>query len=1020
MTLTNEQAAAARAPMVPTLVQAGAGTGKTFVMAKRVEWLVSEGGFKPESILGLTFTNKAANELAERVAGNALVLTYNAFAQRIVSEFGVLIGVEPNAQLLADVSRYQLAARVALKSDLPLEDLALSKRQVVTHLIGLDDTLASHGVSTNTLRRQDEKILEALRERGRGNKEEARVLKTVQQRMVLSELVDEFREAKIRRSVIDFSDQIRLAQEVVTTNSLAVTALRARHRVVLLDEYQDTSVAQRQLLVACFGDSHPLTAVGDPLQSIYEWRAASSANLTEFPSHFKKADGAPAESYPISVNFRSGQKILDAANRISEPLREIYSNSVVLASTPERTQEGEVQVKYAMTWPKEVEWVRENCQHVIAAGTDPSEIAILVRRGQEVPDLFTALHSSGIPVAVAGSSELIALPEVAELIAMLNVIDDSSDNVSITRLLGGPRWGLSLRDLSLLGGRAEQLVADKSERGETTLVSELAEAVADRDPSDLVSLSDAAADPGDLPYGRGVKEALARFSAELALLRKRSSDGLADLLNAVMLTTGYDIELRSDPVSYSLRRYQNVMAFRDLVEQFTSLDGESSLRGVLAWLSASSEWDEQTRISLAPTPGAVTIMTVHSAKGLEREVIFVPALVDEVFPSSRSRARWTTNPSQIPHVLRGDSTHIPADPDWSSGLTTTALESFRERMKEQALIEERRLAYVAVTRAKKQLFASGHVWGSHVKKPRVPSAYLSELAEAAEAGAGAIAGWALQPSPDATNPLLALSRSAIWPLPVNEQRQRRLREAATLVDSLMREADPTLKQHDEQSQGLLRAAREMIAEAKAAMSTQRVVSLPASLSVSQVSALNKDPDQFAVNLYRPMPIAPSPAKRRGTEFHAWVEDHYRVSALVEPLDLPGAADSQIGTDSQLEAVKAGFLKSRWAELSPVQLEWDFLISIAGRAIAGRADAVFKIDGRYTIVDWKTGSAEFVDPSQLSLYRHAWANTHSLRAEEVDALFVFLPDANELRPESLLSLDEIAHLLGSGLGGAKAG
>jgi DNA helicase-2/ATP-dependent DNA helicase PcrA len=184
--------------------------------------------------------------------------------------------------------------------------------------------------------------------------------------------------------------------------------------------------------------------------------------------------------------------------------------------------------------------------------------------------------------------------------------------------------------------------------------------------------------------------------------------------------------------------------------------------------------------------------------------------------------------------------------------------------------------------------------------------------------------------------------------------------------------------------------------------------------------LNKDPEQFAANLFRPMPVAPSTAKRRGTEFHVWVEDHYRVSALVEPLDLPGAADAQIGSDTQLDAVKAGFLNSRWADMSPVQLEWDFLISIAGRAIAGRADAVFKVGGRFTIVDWKTGSAEFVDPLQLSLYRHAWAKTHSLDPAEVDALFVFLPEAKELRPDSLLTLSEIAQLLSGESDERKAG
>jgi DNA helicase-2/ATP-dependent DNA helicase PcrA len=412
-------------------------------------------------------------------------------------------------------------------------------------------------------------------------------------------------------------------------------------------------------------------------------------------------------------------------------------------------------------------------------------------------------------------------------------------------------------------------------------------------------------------------------------------------------------------------------------------------------------------------------MTVHSAKGLEREVIFVPALVETVFPSNRSRARWTTNPSQIPHALRGDSANIPADPDWVNGLTTTALKSFDEAMRGQALLEERRLAYVAVTRAKQKLFASGHIWGSYTKKPRIASPYLVELAEAANGGAGTVEGWAAMPSVETPNPLLATKRSGKWPVPINEHRQSRLQAAASEVNSLIGLGEAS-SQATAKADDLLALANQMIAEAKAAMRPTRVVALPASLSVSQVSALNKDPEQFAANLFRPMPVAPSTAKRRGTEFHVWVEDHYRVSALVEPLDLPGAADAQIGSDTQLDAVKAGFLNSRWADMSPVQLEWDFLISIAGRAIAGRADAVFKVGGRFTIVDWKTGSAEFVDPLQLSLYQHAWAKTHSLDPAEVDALFVFLPEAKELRPDSLLTLSEIAQLLSGESDQRKAG
>ena len=1003
-TLSAEQLLAVTAPLNPSLVQAGAGTGKTFVMAERVKWLRDAHEFGPDSILGLTFTNKAASELAERVNGLAVVLTYNAFAQRVVSEYGVLIGIEPHTFVLTDAARYQLAAKVALKSDLPFETTDLSKRQVVNGLIGLDDTLSNHGVSTAAVREHDELVVRTLSRQAKITQPVQKFIDTAKARIMLSELVDDFRSAKREAEVIDFADQVRLAQEIAAANPMVARNLKETYQVVLLDEYQDTSVSQRKLLTLCFGEQHPVTAVGDPLQSIYEWRAASVANLTEFPKHFAGANGEPARRFAISVNFRSGQKILDAANHLGEPLRGVAEESVRLVATPENEQSGEIAVGLFETWPEELKWVVGQVKAQLAQGVAPSEIAILLRRRSEIGDVLVALAKEGVPAAIAGSSELIDLPEVAELIAMLSVIEDPSDNAAVLRLLGGPRWGLGIRDLALLGQRASDLVSKKREPEALTLISELAEAIADRDPSDLTSLMDALADPGDLAYGQGVIEKCLAFSAELTKLRKRANDSLSHLLTAVMESTGYDIELRADPDSYALRKYENVMAFRNLVEDFTSLDGESSLRGLLAWLDAADEWGEPARISLPSLPNSVSVMTVHSAKGLEREVVFVPALAGGVFPSGRSRSRWTTNPGEIAHELRGDAGSLPPDPNWREDLKKKQLDAFDDAIKQQVLLEERRLAYVAVTRAKKTLFATGHIWGSR-KKPHPVSTFLTELREAAEAGAGQVVTWFEMPTHDAVNPLSAAPSPVYWPISADQNKKARLIQAAALVKN----AKPDISSL---SNVFAKLAHEIITEARTGLATKRTVALPTTLSVSEVAALSRDATAFAADLYRPMPTAPTTASRRGTAFHEWVEEHFQTSALVDPTDLPGAADQSLTTDDALELVKQGFLSSRWAELSPVALEWDFVLPITGRAIAGRADAVFLIDGVYTIVDWKTGSAEFVDPVQLSLYRHAWARSHGLLAENVQAMFVFLPSGEELTPDGLLTVEQVGELLGA--------
>lgn len=1002
--LSPEQDLAITAALTPALVQAGAGTGKTFVMAQRVKWLRDKHNFGPESILGLTFTNKAASELAERVDGSAVVLTYNAFAQRVVTEYGVLIGIEPHTHVITDATRFQLAARIALRSHLPLEDTGLSKRQVVNGLITLDDTLSNHGVKTIELREHDQQVIETVSRQAKITQPAQKFIDTAKARVLLSELVDEFRLAKREAEVIDFADQIRLAKQIATANPMVAMNLRATYQVVLLDEYQDTSVSQRQLLTICFGQRHPVTAVGDPLQSIYEWRAASVANLGEFPKHFAGEGGELAKRFSISINFRSGQKILDAANQLGEPLRGLSGESVKLMATPANQHSGEIAVGLFETWPAELAWLIQEVKAEVARGVAPDEIAILLRRRREISDVLVALTQAGVPAAIAGSSELVELPEVAELIAMLSVIEDPSDNASLLRLLGGARWGFSLRDLALLGQRASDLVDDKHEREPASLAGELAEAIAYRDPSDLICLSDALADPGQMAYGMGVVDKCQILSDELAKLRKRANDSLPQLMTALMASTGYDIELRADPDAYRLRKYENVMAFRDLVEDFASLDGESCLRGLLAWLAAADEWGEPARITLPTLPNSVSVMTVHSAKGLEREVVFVPALADGVFPTDRSRSRWTTNVGEIAHALRGDATHIAPDPNWREEIKKNQFNEFDEAVKKQVLLEERRLAYVAVTRAKKKLFATGHIWGSR-KNPSDISLFLAELNLAAKAGAGRVITWADYPESDAINPLTAAPTPVYWPMAPDLDKQAKLFEAAKLVST------PTSNPPDP-SNAFLKVANEIIIEARLTQHRKRTITLPATLSVSEVAALGKDETSFAANLYRPMPTAPSLAGRRGTAFHEWIEDHFETSALVEPIDLPGAADETLATDEALEAVKQGFLRSRWAELSPVVLEWDFVLPIAGRAIAGRADAVFLIDGVYTIVDWKTGSAEFVDPVQLSLYRHAWARTHGLAPSEVAAMFVFLPSGEEVTPESLLSVEQIGGILGA--------
>ncbi len=355
LTLTDEQWAAVRSEFAPAVIVAGAGSGKTTSMAARVAWLVGSGYVRPDQVLGLTFTTKAAAQLlssmrssvsalvdaglvdaADEHAGDLAgppdaegdpigepqVLTYHAFSARILSEHGIRLGREPRATMLTDGARQQLAYRVVCRTSLPLAGIGRSPLLVTKDLLSLDDELTELGVSPADLREFDDDLAGMLRSFEPLQKIGTEMSATSAQRALLADLVVEWRAAKAERDVLDFADQIRLAGEIVERFPDVVDDLRARYAAVLLDEYQDTSIAQRVLLQRIFGAGHPVMAVGDPCQAIYGWRGASVDNIEDFPEHFPAAgDDAAAARFTLSQNRRSGVSILEVANRTSAHLR---------------------------------------------------------------------------------------------------------------------------------------------------------------------------------------------------------------------------------------------------------------------------------------------------------------------------------------------------------------------------------------------------------------------------------------------------------------------------------------------------------------------------------------------------------------------------------------------------------------------------------------------------------------------------------------------------------------------------
>ncbi|MFJ2811996.1 UvrD-helicase domain-containing protein [Streptomyces sp. NPDC087294] len=807
---TPEQTACITAPPAPQVIVAGAGSGKTTVMAARVVWLVGTGQVAPEQVLGLTFTNKAAGELAERVRkalvragvtdpdiidpdnppGEPVISTYHSFAGRLLTDHGLRIGLEPTSRLLADATRFQLAARVLREAPGSYPALTRSFADLVGDLLALDAELSEHLVRPEELRAHDAGLLHTLEGAKLTNADLRKIPEAAAARRELAALVARYRSAKRDRDLLDFGDQIALSAQLARIPEVG-RALRDEFRVVLLDEYQDTSVAQRILLAGLFGDGtgHPVTAVGDPCQAIYGWRGASVANLDDFPEHFAHPDGRPATRQSLSENRRSGGRLLDLANGLAEPLRALHAGVEALRPAPGAERDGLVRCALLPTHAEELDWLADSVAHLVNTGTAPGEIAVLCRTATDFAEIQAALVARDVPVEVVGLSGLLHLPEIADLVAVCEVLQDPGANAALVRLLTGPRWRIGPRDLALLGRRARYLVAHARVDAGDDRDRRLAQAVEGVDPAEVISLADALdtflelpLDTGHeddtLPFSPQARVRFARLAAELRDLRRSLADPLMDVLHRVLAVTGLEVELSASPHALAARRRETLSNFLDIAASFAAGDGEATLLAFLGFLRTAAQYEKGLDNALPGGENTVKVLTAHRSKGLEWDVVAVPGLVTGTFPSTQGREKWTAQGKVLPHALRGDADTLPDLAAWDA----RGLKAFQEAMKDHQHTEELRLGYVTFTRPRSLLLGSGHWWGPHQKKPRGPSDFLRALHDHCAAGHGEIEAWADQPAEDDENPVLhRADADQVWPLPLDATALAHRREAAATV-----------------------------------------------------------------------------------------------------------------------------------------------------------------------------------------------------------------------------------------------
>ncbi|WP_442928236.1 UvrD-helicase domain-containing protein [Microbacterium sp. USHLN186] len=1119
-----------QAPLTPALVVAGAGSGKTETMAGRVVWLVANGHVRADEVLGLTFTRKAAGELAERVgarlnaighfsrrgllphlaeivAGDLLrrvqdaapgaqretvrtqvldeladrydtgwdprtprsaeellvrprVSTYNAFADGIVREHASRIGRDPEAAMLSQSASWLIARAVVLRADIPdLEEIDRSLGGVIDAVQRLAAETLDHRVDLDAVERIAAAQAVAF-EPYRSNRDVDTAFLNLRSVPVLVRLVRDYMAEKERRGVLDFADQVAGAFDIVETAADVRAELREQHRVVLLDEYQDTSVIQTRFLAALFRDS-AVMAVGDPHQSIYGWRGASADNLYAFRREF--AQQAPASTYSLMTSWRNDTRILDVANQVLEPLQRPGLDVPALEPRP-GADAGRVEVVYPHTVDDEAEQVAEwfaarRAEHAAAAEASQSGVAggirtaapahtgaILFRSKRHMPTFAAALARRGIPHRILGLGGLLSTPEVVDVVSMLRVLHDPTAGSALIRLLTGPRFAIGVADMAALYELAATLA------GRDAALSPLPEEVRERLRSsrgadEATSIVDAVdfvrASPEDYRLLQALsaqgRRRLREAGEILERLRRAAGLPIPELIRLIELELRLDIELAANESRGPARvAATQLRAFADEVRAFLSADDRGTVGALLAWLDKAESTDELMPRPEPPEPGVVQLLTVHGSKGLEWDAVAVVRLVDGELPGRPQDTAGWFGFGVVPFALRGDRDALPVfrwDPQaemdaagedpgkrhkaaldaLAAGVTKVfphggALRRFKNEYREHQQQEERRLAYVAITRARRDLLLSGAHWAGQ-SRPRTASPYLLDALDVL--GLDPIAG--VDPE---QNPYEGPGMTRAWPLdPLGDRRQRVLGAAAVARAAL--DAPPAAP--SAQLQRLL---------AERAQRQRGIVGdAPTRVPASRFKDWVTDYRGTLRDLGRPMPERPYTQTRIGTLFHAWVEHrsglvgaHSTAESALWESDEEATADVGMSVDAvadderALAALRAAFERSEWAALQPiaVEIEIDFAFA-AGHIVICKLDAVYRRDdrgGRIEIVDWKTGRAPRTAAEreermlQLALYRLAYHRRFGVPLEDIDVALFYVADDLVIRGDRVYSESEL--------------
>jgi DNA helicase-2/ATP-dependent DNA helicase PcrA len=976
LNLNEEQKAAVEYLDGPSVIVAGPGSGKTRVIISKIEYLVRHAGISPSRILAMTFSTKAAEEMLDRVtasfphkAHEFNIYNFHGFCWEIDQEFGDELGFKPNVQVLDKTASWVMTRRriedFGLHHFLPGNNPFKHIFDLVGHVSRSKDETISPDDYAGYAARQRAVFEADLPNMGEDDAEAARI--EVERSEEVAAFYSDYRRLLKKENCLDYGDQIAMAVEILRTRPDLRRRVQDRYDFILVDEFQDTNVAQIELLSLLAGSHKKVCAVGDPDQSIYRFRGASFASFARFDSLYENC-----RVFPLTKNYRSTKNILAVADRLISNNDDRYMTEKALTTDNEAGEK--VTVIKAPSFVAEAEAVAEEISRLLAEMPADerhlSDIAILYRAHGHRDEFEKALARRDIPYRILGGAGFYKKEEIRDIAALVKIASGRADAVALFRALQLSDW--SIPDAEL------QKFASWAKTNDLTLDAALSK----------VEAMDTLTENG--------REGLIRardylVNAASAAASKPAGEVCRYLLKSTSILSRY----LADDTPDSRQRAANLGKYLRKADDFEALGEDKSLAafGEYQDLLFEAGADEEEE-GVEDTRDAVQLMTVHAAKGLEWPYVFVVCLSSRRFPTGQRK-------EEIPF------------PD----------ELMREPLPpgDFHLREERRLAYVAFTRAEKRLYLT-----CVERKGAKPSVFIQEALTAGDAiRLTEVPEVNFDSSVETASDVELLERDvrrAIIREVDVDSAHTLLRPLADLLSFVRRLGRTDGAENWRQSLADFNQDSSLHVEPSL---TERVVDLLANrlivdaaardipketlhLSYSQINTYEECPLGYKLGCIYKIPAKPQPYFSFGTSIHLalrrffeevledrnpslddllglyneyWEKDGYILKAQEEAYRAQGK-----------ECLAAVYARHRASEIKPLQLEWKFTLPVGPHFVHGYIDRIDPTsEGGCEVLDYKTGKSQAqkdVDTDlQLSLYALAVKECLGLVPERLSLYFL---------------------------------